>query len=212
MNQFVERINLKSISQLILSVLLHPLLIPTLGVCVILNAGDYDMLPFEYKHRFIIVVFGITALIPMVVIYLLKLIGICQSLQMQTRAERRIPLLIVAIATYSMRIMSAYSITLISDFMMITTIIITIAIFINMLWKISLHALAWGGFTALIAMMNLRYFGELNVMLIITILTSGLIMTCRLSMQEHTPAQVYTGFTIGLIVSSIGCIISLFAI
>lgn len=209
MKQFVEQINIHGFIPFVISVLLHPVIIPTLGVSVILNIGTLDALPFTIKYRLIALIFGITAFIPILIIGILRIIGLFQSFQMQTAEERRIPLLLVAIANYITSVMLSKTIPLISNYLLIITIIIVIAIFINLSWKISLHSLAMGGFLALIAILNILYFTELNTMLIIAIILSGLVMTCRLMLQEHSPAQIYAGFGIGFVVTVIGLVISI---
>ncbi len=73
--------------------------------------------------------------------------------------------------------------------------------------RISLHAIGWGGLTALVSYLSYLHPG-LSGLLAATVLLSGLAATARLKLNQHSPWQIYVGFALGFIVIWITFIIS----
>jgi hypothetical protein len=60
--------------------------------------------------------------------------------------------------------------------------------------------IGWGGLTGLILILSLKFNSNLMFFLITSILMSGLIGFARLKLEEHSPAQIYTGYLMGIVV------------
>lgn len=56
---------------------------------------------------------------------------------------------------------------------------------------------AIGALCGFILSIGMHYPGQLSGVLMVVILLSGLLGTCRLYLNKHTPAQVYAGFLLG---------------
>jgi len=70
---------------------------------------------------------------------------------------------------------------------------------INLWWNISIHAAGAGALTATVIALAFRMHTPLTFYLLAVILVSGVILSARLKLNSHNPAQVWTGFLTGLI-------------
>jgi membrane-associated phospholipid phosphatase len=76
---------------------------------------------------------------------------------------------------------------------------ITVTI-INFWWKISIHAVGSGALIALVVVLSIKMHTPLTWFLIPVIMASGLVMSARLWLNSHSPAEVWSGFLLGLLV------------
>ena len=84
----------------IISVIFHPVLIPTLGLFLLLNSGFYfSILNWEAKRFVLLVVFFSTAILPMISVAILAL-NPKFDLSMEKSRDRIIPLLSASIFYY----------------------------------------------------------------------------------------------------------------
>ena len=85
----------------IVSLLFHPLLMPTLGLLMIFNlAGPINYLPLELKRVVLVIVAATTFLIPVTLIPLFQLSGLIQSVYLKERKERFWPILMAAFSFF----------------------------------------------------------------------------------------------------------------
>ncbi len=77
-------------------------------------------------------------------------------------------------------------------------VITLVALIFSFFWKISLHLLGIGGVTGFI--LSYIFFFKVNILLVfvIALFISALVAASRLRLNAHTPAQVYTGFLLGI--------------
>jgi len=75
--------------------------------------------------------------------------------------------------------------------------IILIASIISKYWKISLHLLGIGGLVGVLIALEIIY-GDLQHLIIIFILLSGVLAMARIKEKAHNYLQVYIGFLGGL--------------
>jgi membrane-associated phospholipid phosphatase len=68
---------------------------------------------------------------------------------------------------------------------------------ISYFWKISAHLVGWGGLTGLIFILSVRFNTDLMLLLIISLLVSGIVAFARIKLNAHSPSQVYAGFLLG---------------
>jgi hypothetical protein len=184
----------------VLSIVLHPLLMPTLGILIIFNSGTYiSMMPMAAKNIVIIIVLTCTFGLPLAFIPLYYYQKIITSIGIKEKQERIIPLSVTALfyyfSFYLLRHMGAPA--LIQAFLFASTIVVCLNLLITIRWKISAHMMGIGGVTGLVVAMSILYKTDMTLFLIALIFLSGLIGFARLSLNTHTPAQVYTGLFIG---------------
>ncbi|MFK5855306.1 MAG: hypothetical protein QM503_04180 [Bacteroidota bacterium] len=185
----------------IISALFHPLLVPTYALLLLINLQTHSILVLNEEFRYIIVafVFLTTFVLPSILIFILLKFGKIQSLEMRTRQERVLPMLIIAAAFYgTYYLLKQSSVTgLMSLFMVGATMLVLTTLIINYITKISLHTTAWGGLFGTFLGFAISFHYNLMTILILIILLIGIIATARLRLNAHTPLQVYLGFILG---------------
>jgi hypothetical protein len=153
----------------------------------------------------VLVVWLTTFAIPALSLGLLKYTGNISSLKLQNRKERLLPFFYITIfygfaAYYFSRQMLVTEIT--SGIFILTAIMILAAAIITFFWKISVHSLSMGGVVGLLFVITAMLpDSPVNYLLFASILISGFVLSARLKLQAHTPAQVYMGFVLGLLIS-----------
>jgi len=196
-----------------LSVFLHPLLMPTilLGLLFFTTPAVVGVDMFTPPIRLTLLGFvGMTTfVIPALGIYYLYRSGSIKSLHLDTLADRRLPyfvtVLLYGFATYFFR----YQLARLSDLapqisIILASITVSIALVavVSLNWKISAHGTGLGGLIGAIFGIVVK-FGEHQLLypLLGLIILGGLLMSARLYLNAHTPAQIIAGVGLGLLVS-----------
>ncbi|MBT3174277.1 MAG: hypothetical protein HN336_05475 [Lentimicrobiaceae bacterium] len=185
-----------------ISTILHPLLVPTYGLVLLMTINTHSILaiPDNFRLGIIGFVFFTTFILPSLLIGILVKVGVASNFQMSAQRERVFPLLIVAIAFYLTYffLKSAGLTGLITLFMVGSTMLVLITLLINYVTKISLHMIAWGGLLGCLLGFAIRFNYDLTLLIIATIMISGIVATARLQLNAHNPFQVYIGFLFGV--------------
>jgi hypothetical protein len=188
----------------ILSYLLHPLLIPTFATSSLMLQPDlYPLvIPIALKLWFLSLIFVFTVAIPVGSVFILVKFKAINSVEQKTRTERTVPLLIAGISY--MTLLFVIKPTNIPPFFMYLLYSATFALLtglvINLVYKISLHTLGWGAFTATITIISIHLGMSLMPFILISILLSGIAGYARLKQNAHNQAQVYLGYVAGVCV------------
>ena len=186
-----------------ISLVFHPLLIPTIGFLVLMNSGFYfSVISTEAKIIVFIVVFLSTFLTPLISLILMNLSSRFQ-LSMDKSTDRVVPLLFSAIFYYVgyffLGRLSVYPVYRI--FLIASILIIIVLMLISMRWKISAHMAGIGGLVGALIALSLRL--EINNSGLIAVLVgiAGLIGSSRLILGKHNSLQIYAGFFVGFAVN-----------
>ena len=186
----------------IISVLFHPIIMPTLGLLVLFNSGTYlQFVPHEYKRVIFLIVIIITGIMPVLLMPLLRLKKLITSYKINERSERIVPMFFTTVfyainIWYLHRLQAPVSVEL---FFIGVFFSVLASWIISYFWKISAHMVGIGGIVGLIIVVIFRFYTQLNFFLICAIIAAGLIGTARLYLKEHTAAQVYLGFLLGIV-------------
>ncbi|NIJ55483.1 hypothetical protein [Dyadobacter arcticus] len=197
-----------------MSVAFHPLILTTylFALLFLLSPDLVGVSAFELPAlgSLLLLLFINTFIAPTVVIYYFKKMGVISSLHVDNIEERRIPFLactiIYGLATYLFGWQLqpigelAPQISVILGSATLSLAIITI---ISYFWKISAHAAGIGGSLGILAGLLIR-FDEVALLapILATLLIGGFVLSARLQMNAHTPAQILGGFISGILVSS----------
>ena len=185
----------------IISIIFHPLLVPTYALLVMMNLQTHSILalPINYRYMVIAFVFLTTFVVPSIIIFILLKVGKIKDLEMHSRQERVLPLIIISATFYvTYYILKQTSVTgLMALFMVGATMLVLISLIINYISKISLHMLAWGGIFGAFLGFAIGFHFNLMVLLFVILLIIGIVGTARLKLDAHTPAQIYSGFLVG---------------
>lgn len=210
----------------IVSVLFHPLLIPTYLYLVLMLVNPYLFGSLDLSNRratqTLIMLLLYTAVIPLIAVLLMVALEMVQSVRLEDRMERIGPLLLVMIMYFWVYYNFSQSNDIpevFSTFMLGIVIALGVAFAINTVDRISLHAVGMGGMvTALFVTMWL--FGELSVTLggraygvgvlvLLGVVLAGLVGTARLILGAHDRGQVYSGYAVGVLAQLVAVVVKL---
>lgn len=187
---------------ILISVILQPLVVPTLVFLLILfSVPESSSIHESLKQGIIFMVFLSTALIPMITIVGLRLAGTLKSLHMATLKERAIPFTITSLY-YLLTVYFIKQETRLDPVLWQALALITIAIvgltLVTFFWKMSAHMTGMGGLIAAVVVLGLKFpnFHVLYPLLGAMILT-GIVATARLYLSAHKPIEVYVGLFFG---------------
>ncbi len=152
--------------------------------------------------------------VPALLIYYLYRVGSLPSLQMENRADRRVPYLLTSLVYGFLTFLFGFRMQLISEMAPGIAIIlgsITVSILlvglISLYWKISAHSVGIGGSIGALAGILLKFSQtELLIYLIGFVALTGLLASARLHLNAHTLTQIVAGLLLGLVVSISGVV------
>jgi hypothetical protein len=151
----------------------------------------------------------------------MRALDLINSFSMEDKKERVGPM-IVSLLFYMWLFLNLKSNCIVPRplvyFILGCAIALSFAFVINNFSKLSLHAMGVGGFiTALIfiktrfvpeifiiKIFNLTFLANTNLLLILSVLLGGLVMSARMSKNAHTPYQLYLGLMVGISSQCIG--------
>lgn len=189
----------------IVTYLFMPLLIPLLALYLAIRFDPYLVLfmPPEKVQLTLIVVVLATFLFPLINLFLLRKAGVITSYGLENRKERIAPaistIVYFALGYYLIKKGALppvlYSLYLGAVFSAVAGLLVTFR------WKISLHAAGMGGIVGgLYGLFKVHEFVHWPL-LVVLILITGLVMSARLELKVHTPAQVYAGAAMGFTIT-----------
>lgn len=187
-----------------ISTVFQPLLMPIYGVLLLFVYTYFRVL---YLHQFWFIILPVVLFsfaIPGMLIFLAYKVGFISDLSLKVRRERFLPYLITLVS-YSVMIFYFHKVGMPSWFLMLisaSVVIMIVAIFITLIWKISAHMFGVGGLIG--GAMAISYFVERAnpyFMFMGLFLIAGLVGTSRLILRRHTLGQVIAGFFLGFLVS-----------
>jgi len=186
----------------IISVIFHPVLIPTLGLFLLLNSGFYfSMLTWEAKRFVLLVVFFTTCILPMLSVAIMAL-NPKFDISMPESRDRILPLATSSIFYYLGFVLLS-KVRAVPDFkiFMVATVLVIIALLIiSFTWKISTHMAAIGGLTGTLFALSFRSGINPIYSILIVVLVSGLVGTARLILNKHNIWQLLAGYGLGFFV------------
>lgn len=186
----------------VFSTLFNPLIVPTLGMFVLLQLNTYInfSLPAAARRFIILITFINTAIVPVLSVVIMKRTGYVSSYLLEKRNDRIFPLLVAAVMffmTYYLLQQLAIP-SLIYFFIIGATILILVALLVTLTWKISLHMVSLGGFTAFLIIASLILRADIAWILAVSFVVSGITAASRIQLGAHTPTQVYSGYVLGM--------------
>jgi len=184
------------------SYVFHPLFIPAYVTAFLVFVDPYAFagVTFKYKLFRLISIFFNTALIPGFAVFLMWRLKLIQSMQLRTQKERIIPYAAAMIfyfwAWYVFHNQKDNPQAFV-DFLLGSFLGICAAWFLNIIAKVSMHAIGVGG---LAFFFLLQAFGQQDVTGVyfsLAILIAGVVCTSRLLVSDHTQREIYMGLVAG---------------
>jgi hypothetical protein len=185
----------------IISLIFHPVLIPTLGFILLLNSGFYfSFITWEAKRFLLMVILFSTGILPLLSMALLA-INPKFELSFETGNQRALPLLISSLSYYLgyflLNKINAFPIFKI--FIIAPVLVIVILLVLSLKWKISSHMAAIGGLTGALLALSFRT-GTNPVWAIVSVfVASGLVASARLKLEKNKLWHLEAGYALGFV-------------
>lgn len=185
----------------LISIILHPIFMPILALYLSLRqVPSIGFAITNYQNYIYLVLIFSTVILPLISIFFLIKSGKVSSLEMSNHKERSVPLfrtaLWMGLGYYILENILVFSPIIKAELIGAISIIL-IASIISKYWKISLHLLGIGGLVGVLIALEIIY-GNLQHLIIIFILLSGVLAMVRIKEKAHNYPQVYIGFLGGL--------------
>ena len=184
----------------VISYLFHPLLIPIAGtVSYFLITPKYS--PLEVQSGNVLPVFILTVVIPIIVYFILKNLGLVQSVFLDSLTERAYPL-IIYLGLLLMIVIKVIPNNYIAELYFFFVGLVAAncgALFLLLFrFKTSLHMMGIGSFLMYLIALSIHF--EINIVLAISFFTlaCGLLATARLYLKAHSRSEVLVGFVLGV--------------
>ncbi|MDB4581990.1 hypothetical protein N9164_02440 [Draconibacterium sp.] len=188
----------KKISSLI-SIIFHPVLVPTLGFLILFNSGFYfSMLTWEVKRYVLLIVLFSTGILPMLSVAILA-INPRFNINMDKSRDRIIPLLFSSVFYYIGFILLGRikAFPVFKLFLIASVLVIILLLIISLKWKISNHMAAIGGLAGTVFALSFRSGTNPVYTILLVIIVSGIVGTARLVLEKHKISQLIAGYTLG---------------
>ena len=185
----------------IFSYIFHPLFVPVYAVL----AFFYLSIPYYDYNTFYIIFFQvviITILVPLTFYYLLLSIGAVESVMLEKKNQRIIPLVLHAILLYVLinKSITQDNFSFLNCFFVasiISTFFAFTLIFFNL--KASLHMIGITALTAFLVILSFQLQVRLIAVLCFLFVICGVVATSRLYMKAHSNKELFLGSLIGFL-------------
>ncbi|MCH8545275.1 MAG: hypothetical protein LAT54_00935 [Cryomorphaceae bacterium] len=184
----------------VISYVIHPSLMPFLGILALLQTYHYTF-PEALYYRIIILVVSGTYLLPLLATTIIYKIGYISSIKMVKSEDRKTPFLLTAIFFYftAQILKSVEAIPLLYIYLMAASVTVFIQLTALGKYKISAHTAGIAGLMTLLTIMHLQG-GNLSIhWLGGGYLIMGLVGWSRLFLQAHTQTEVFLGYLSGMV-------------
>jgi membrane-associated phospholipid phosphatase len=180
---------------------------PTYLFCIVLYLLPPSVITFPVERRWavLVLVFCATFVIPGLGTYFLYRHGYVGNMTLEQRPDRQLPFfftsLCFAVTAYLFS-QEAYFDRLFFYIMTMITLSVFLTFLFSFRWKISAHAVGLGGALGILFLLNkLLPENQLLYIIVAAIVLTGLVLSARLALEAHTPAEVYSGFLLGFSLS-----------
>lgn len=187
----------------ILSVMVHPILIPLFGLIIIYSSPTLlSFIPVQLKRMIFVLVVVNNVIIPLALAAILYARGAITTFNARDRNERVI-LLTFSLVMYTL---TAYLLlrlqvsSLFRAYFISIAVVTLITLMITTVYRISLHAAGIGGLLVLIIFMIILYDISMVWQLISVIIVGAAVLSSRIYLEDHSPAEVWTGLLAGIAV------------
>ena len=187
-----------------LTTALSPLLMPTYGVFLVLWVSVLCLLPYGRRVAVLLVCMGITRIVPLIFLSVLRHFNLVKDLHVEVREQRLIPYLFTAfcygVAAYYLYA-TCHAPQWFVMFMVGSAITVVLMAVINIWWKISAHMAGIGGVVALIYQIHVQGLSAFDLLwlLCLSIIVAGLLGSSRLALKQHNIWQVLAGAVVGFL-------------
>ena len=191
-----------------MSTALTPLLMPTYGIFLILWVSVLCLLPYGSRVAVLLVCMGITCIVPLIFLSVLRHFNLIKDLHVNMREQRLFPYLFTAlcygVAAYYLHA-TCHAPQWCVMFMVGSAITVILMALINLKWKVSAHMAGIGGVIGLIYQIHVQGLSAFDLLwlLCLSIIVAGLLGSSRLILKRHDIWQVLVGAVVGFLCVSL---------
>ena len=194
----------------IISYIFHPVFVPVYVIWFLLFVHPYLFAGYNFNNKILVLAqsFMMLTFFPLVSVGLLKALKFINSIYLHTQKDRIIPF--IACMTWYFWLWYVWNnMGKSNDYAEIPpeAIKLAFAIFIstilglmaNIKMKISLHAIAMGLMLTFFIILGLTQDLNFGIYISVALFATGLVLTSRFILSDHTLAEVYGGLAVGVI-------------
>jgi len=190
-----------------MSTALSPLLMPTYGVFLVLWVSVLCLLPYGTRVAVLLVCMGITCIVPLIFLSVLRHFKLVKDLHVERREQRFIPYLFTALCYLSAAYYLYYchSPQWFTMFMVGSAVTVVVMALVSLKWKISAHMAGIGGLVALVYQIHVQGLSAFDLfwLLCFIIIVAGGLGSARLVLKRHDTLQVLAGVVVGFLCVSL---------
>lgn len=190
----------------IFSYVFHPLFIPIYITWYLTFINDQFFIGMNIIFKYYVLVWVIINMFffPAMTVLLLKGVGFIDSVFLRTKRDRIIPYIAANLFYFWMFLVfhnKPQIPLIITSFVLGVFITSSVALLMNIYFKISMHALGMGGAVGLmlIILFFFQYSGGISLPTMITILVAGIVCTSRMIISDHSLKDICAGFFVGIV-------------
>ncbi len=195
-----------------LSVILHPLLMPTILFALLFYYAPVIVQPINQKAAayLLLAVFITTFLLPMISITALRFSEIFQkgkfyALSLNQRKDRVVPFFFTSLFYMITTYVFFYKFKVNQVLVVIlaaSTLMILLVSLITLFLKVSTHSVSAGAMIGFLLALGFKFpQSKILIPLILILVLGGLVMSARLYLEAHRPIDILIGSIVGLGVS-----------
>ncbi len=193
----------------ILSTVFRPVYYPLLGIFILFTISYFSMLPWMTKLYVMMLVGIFTLLLPYTAIYIYRrLVGLRRH-ELRHRENRFVPYLIFLLSyLFCLHLLRQLHFPhLVTGIILVSLLVQVVCFLVNLRWKISTHSAGSGAIIGALVAYSILFRFDPVWWLCLAILVSGLVMSSRMLLRQHTLGQVLCGTLMGIICGYIGIIV-----
>ncbi|WP_026776659.1 hypothetical protein [Polaribacter sp. Hel_I_88] len=188
-----------------ISTILHPIVIPTIGVMLYFLLIPSNLVS-KQKLLVLSLVFIVTYLIPLLLIVLFKKLRFIKSYKIKGIKERKLPVALMVFLFYLLGTTISNVVNLRDlGILFYATSLALFIVYLLFFFKIktSVHLLSLGIFAGFFIVLTNIHSKSFTIVIMILFLLAGVLASARLSLKAHSSKEIYIGFFIGLLSPSI---------
>jgi len=185
------------------SIVLHPLILPLIGLLILFNSGTYtSLMSFSAKKILFLMIGTGSFLFPVTLLLFMSYRKLISDFPISDRKERFLPMtLVFLLFLFTFFLIYRLPVNrLIHGYLLAICISLLLSIFANVFIKVSLHMVALGGISGLIFSL-FRLFGvSVQLFFVLSVLAAGLAGYAMLKLERHSEKEIYSGYLLGFAV------------
>ena len=189
----------------IVSAVFTPFYLPLVGLLALFLFSYLSLYPWAFKLRVIAMVYLFTILLPTFLIHLYRRYHGWTPIELGQRERRMVPYVISILCYFAcVWLMEQQHIPHFMASIVIAALVVqVVCAMINVVWKISHHTAAIGGFAgALFVFADAFGFNPVGWYCLI-LLVAGILGSARMILRQHSLAQVMAGFGVGFLCAAV---------